>query len=138
MMTDLNSFLIYGTIASRSASILSFVALTFLAFFDLLTMALALLITSSYFCLVILALASFKSFSRLSRYSILFFLSTISVSFSAESVTFTGSGAGTQTFFGSSTFFLTGLFCPMKLKSMVFCTSTVHWKASKKTSSRFC
>jgi len=66
----------------------SFVAFTFLASFDLLTNSYAFFTCKSFFYFWILILASVKSRSKFSKYSILFFLSVISVSFSMDSVMF--------------------------------------------------
>jgi hypothetical protein len=66
----------------------NFVAFTFLASFDLLMSFFAFFTCNSFFYFEILALASSRSFSRFSKYSILFFLSTISVSLATGSVVF--------------------------------------------------
>jgi len=64
----------------------SFVAFTFFASFDLLTNSFAFLTCKSFFYFWILILASVKSRSKFSKYSILFFLSVISVSLAIDSV----------------------------------------------------
>jgi len=66
----------------------SFVAFTFFASFDLLTNSFAFLTCKSFFYFWILILASVKSLSKFSKYSILFFLSVISVSLAMDSVIF--------------------------------------------------
>lgn len=58
----------------------SFVAFNLLASFVLLMSCFAFFTYNSFFYFAILALASSRSFSRFSKYSILFFLSAISVS----------------------------------------------------------